>query len=110
MLAPKTTQLRSYAKGRTKSGLASTLLTAYGNRLLLTSALSSRGALGRTLLLPIVRGMAGFFGWWSRGWLGQALGGRWSASTFKHGFANRLDPREIGDAWEDFKDGNVKRP
>ncbi|CAN5786895.1 hypothetical protein BH24CHL4_BH24CHL4_15590 [soil metagenome] len=98
------------AKRKSKSLFAAKLLTAYANRLLLTSAIDSRGALGRSLLIPFIRGIARVFGWWSRGWLGQALGGKWSVSTFKRGFANSLDPREIGDAWEDYRNGNVKRP
>ena len=69
---------RTYARGKTKSGFGASLLTAYGNRLLLTSALKPRGALGKAILIPFVRGLAHFFRWWSRGWFGQALGGKWA--------------------------------
>jgi hypothetical protein len=100
---------RTYARGKSKSGFGASLLTAYGNRLLLTSALKPRGALGKAILIPFVRGLARFFGWWSRGWLGQVLGGKWAIATFKQGFTNHLDPKEVGDAWPEYKEGNVKR-
>ena len=109
MSARMSTPTRTYAKGRTRSGLAASILTTYANRLLLTSALDSRGAIGKSVLIPFIRGLARFFRWWSRGWLGQALGSKWTVATFKQGFTNHLDPREIGDAWPEYRSGRVKR-
>jgi hypothetical protein len=100
---------RTHGKGRTSSGLAASILTTYANRLLLTSALNSRGAISKLVLIPYIRGLARFFRWWSQGWLGQALGSKWAVATFKQGFTNHLDPREIGDAWPKYKEGSVKR-
>jgi hypothetical protein len=94
---------------KNKSGLTSRALAAEANRLHLLTALDSRGALLRTVLSPSLRLLAAGLGWWSHSWLGQALGLGWIKTNFMLGFRNRLDPRDIGDDWPIFQDGNVKR-
>jgi hypothetical protein len=98
----------SYARRRNRSGLFAATLTAGANRLVLTSALSPRGALLKTLLVPPLRLLARFFRWWSRGWLGQVLGLRWSVVTFQRGASGELSYAAIGDRWRLYRHGNVK--
>ena len=95
------------ARGITISGLASKMLTLYGNRLLLLSALDSKGAIGRSLRIPFVRLVARFLGWWSRGWVGQALGLGWAVTMFGEGFRDKLDPAATGDDWKLYRSGHI---
>ncbi len=99
---------RDDSSGRKLSAVLATLCSAYANRLVLLNALDSRGALWRALRIPAPRALARFFRWWSRGWLGQVLGFGWSKAIFLLGLHNQLDPKEIGDQWKAYRNGNVK--
>lgn len=98
-----------HAPGTNLSGLASRALSANADRLLIQSALTSRGALRRSMLRPFMLLGARFLGWWSRSWVGQALGWGFVAATFLIGFRNQLDPRDIGNDWQQFRDGSLTR-
>ncbi|MEZ4498689.1 MAG: hypothetical protein R2839_01220 [Thermomicrobiales bacterium] len=96
----------AYVPERSLSGRLSILLTSVCNRLLLASALSSRGALSRSLLIFPLTCIATILRWWSRSYLGR-LGWGWTLQTFASGRRRDLEPADIGDAWQQFSDGNV---
>ena len=93
--------------GRPLSGLLATVLSAIATRLVYRNALSSRGALRRSLILPVVVVLASALRWWSRSYLGQRLGFGWSRRTYSAGHAHRYTAAEVGDEWQQFKHGNV---
>lgn len=98
---------RTSARGGTVSGALATVLTGLAKAMVLATALSPRGALRRSLLVPILLMAAAIFRWWSLSYLGQRLGLAWSKQTYQTGALRVYEPSDIGNAWKQFANGRV---
>lgn len=104
---PKQSRKWTHAPERTLSGRMATVATAFANRLVIANVLDSRGGLRRFLVLPAFLVVARALRWWSRSYLGQRLGLRWSRQTYRDGHDKSYSPSDIGDSWERFQHGRV---
>jgi len=92
---------------RTLSGSLAGALAILAQRLVIASVHSSSGALRRATIVPVLLLIASGLRWWSRSYVGRKLGFGWSRQTYAAGHDKLLSPAEVGESWQQFRNGNV---